>query len=408
MPPSAAERHKLHRVRATGRELGHHESVRRVRETALCAFVAALVVAPGVAAEVAAAPCVGAGIVAIIPPGASGATTLGPAVEASTTTGDSAPTFHDAQYAVDLSRPRRAAAGCVRGTAPGGTHAMTRALERARRRVGRLAPRRSRPGGWRRVRLAPPDHDHLAPRRGAPGGCGRRRDRGNRQLGDADGRRPGRPSATAAASLLVGRARVEADARARRPACGDARVDRLRRGESGAGEAAASTPDDDRPVTKTPPATTTAFLPPTTTARTTTASTTTTAKPKPKKKHATKKKAVQRRPHKPAKGMPLTGTPPLGGAYTLPGRRARRLGRHRTEASGRTSPAAGTTATICSRRSGRLSSQLPTERSSRSAGTASAGGGYGSSITSATTSTTRISPDTRGSRATTAQSTAAM
>jgi len=44
--------------------------VRRVRETALCAFVAALVVAPGAGADLVAAPCVGAGLVAIVPPGA--------------------------------------------------------------------------------------------------------------------------------------------------------------------------------------------------------------------------------------------------------------------------------------------------------------------------------------------------
>ena len=40
--------------------------VRRVRETALCAFVAALVVAHGAAADVDPTSCVGAGLVAIV------------------------------------------------------------------------------------------------------------------------------------------------------------------------------------------------------------------------------------------------------------------------------------------------------------------------------------------------------
>ena len=99
--------------------------VRRVRETALCAFVAALVVAPGAGADLVAAPCVGAGLVAIVPPGATAPTTLGPAITAATTTGAEAATFHDAQYSVDLAEAQAGGAGCVRSTAPGGTHAAS-------------------------------------------------------------------------------------------------------------------------------------------------------------------------------------------------------------------------------------------------------------------------------------------
>jgi len=99
--------------------------VRRVRETALCAFVAALVVAPVAAADVAPAPCVGAGLVAIVPPAATEPTTLGPAITAAATTSADAPTFHDAQYLVDLTNAQAGGAGCVRTSAPGGTHAVS-------------------------------------------------------------------------------------------------------------------------------------------------------------------------------------------------------------------------------------------------------------------------------------------
>src|SRR4051794_34450933 len=80
------------RSRVSSLSLGHHGYVRRVRETALCALVAALVVAHGAAADVVPAPCVGAGLVAIVPPNATEPTTLGPAVTAATTTGADAPT----------------------------------------------------------------------------------------------------------------------------------------------------------------------------------------------------------------------------------------------------------------------------------------------------------------------------
>src|SRR5690349_11205672 len=96
--------------------------VRRVREMALCALVAALVVAPAAAGDVTPAPCVGAGLVAIVPPNATAPTTLGPAITAVTTTGVEAATFHDAQYSVDLVAAQAGGAGCVRSTAPGGTH----------------------------------------------------------------------------------------------------------------------------------------------------------------------------------------------------------------------------------------------------------------------------------------------
>src|SRR3954471_346150 len=113
------------RSRVFSRRLGHHGWVRRVRETALCAFVATLVAAPGAGADVTPAPCVGAGLVAIVPPGATEPITLGPAITAVTTTGVDAPTFHDAQYSVDLTDAQAGGAGCVGATAPGGTHAVS-------------------------------------------------------------------------------------------------------------------------------------------------------------------------------------------------------------------------------------------------------------------------------------------
>src|SRR4051794_18280771 len=113
------------RSRVFSRGLGHHGCVRRVRETALCVFVAALVVAPGAAADVVPMPCVGAGLVAIVPPGVTEPTTLGPAITAATTTSADAATFHDAQYSVDLTDAQAGGAGCVRSTAPGGTHSVS-------------------------------------------------------------------------------------------------------------------------------------------------------------------------------------------------------------------------------------------------------------------------------------------
>src|SRR5690348_4827441 len=99
--------------------------VRRVCETALCALVAALAVATGVAADVTPAPCVGAGLVAIVPPTATTPTTFGPAITAATTTGVDASAFHDAQYSIDLVEAQAGGAGCVRSTSPGGTHAVS-------------------------------------------------------------------------------------------------------------------------------------------------------------------------------------------------------------------------------------------------------------------------------------------
>ena len=113
------------RSRVSSLNLGHHGGVRRVRDTALCAFIAALVVAPGAVADVTPTPCVGAGLVAIVPPNATAPTTLGPAITAATVTGANAPAFHDAQYSVDLADAQAGSAGCVRSTAPAGTHAVS-------------------------------------------------------------------------------------------------------------------------------------------------------------------------------------------------------------------------------------------------------------------------------------------
>jgi murein DD-endopeptidase MepM/ murein hydrolase activator NlpD len=295
--------------------------VRRVRETALCAFVAALVVAPGAAAE-GEAPCVGAGLVAIVQPGATTATTLGPAVEASTTTGDSAPTFHDGQYSVDLTSSEAGAAGCVRTTAPGGTHVVTRdwrvlgVLSGTSLRAD-LVPAGGDGSGWRlrttinTLRIGTREVDAV------PGAAA--------EVSDW-------------ATLTVG-AQVDVPTLAPLRYWAAALELRLTRAHAGLpagtlvliGYAAANHPPAKPAPPPRPPTTTTAPVTTTAPAPTTTAQTTTTPKPKPKptpkptpkpKPKARKpapKKHKRHAPHKPAIGRPLTGTPPLGGSrYVFP------------------------------------------------------------------------------------------
>lgn len=291
--------------------------VRRVRETALCAFVAALVAAPVAAADVSSAPCVGAGLVAIVEPDATVATTIGPAVEASTSTGDSAPALHDPQYSIDLTGAEAGGAGCVRGTAPGGTHAATArwsvlggAVSGASLRAD-LVPATGDGSGWR---LRATINDLRV---------------GTRPVGVVTG-------ATAAVSnwgtLTIG---AQADLPRLQPLRYWAAALELRLththaglpagtlvliGYAAANHAPAKPPPP--PATTTAPVTTTA---PATTAAapTTTAPTTTAPKPKPKQKPKPKPRTQRpakkkRGPRKPSIGQPLTGTPPLGGSYVFP------------------------------------------------------------------------------------------
>ncbi|HET7130148.1 MAG TPA: M23 family metallopeptidase [Gaiellaceae bacterium] len=286
--------------------------MRRVRETALCAFVAALVVAPGAGAEVTAAPCVGAGLVAIVLPGATAATTLGPAVEASTTTGDSVPTFQDTQYAIDLTDAEAGGAGCVRGTAPGGTHAATHAWSVLGVLSGQslradLVPAGGDGSGWHlrttitALRLGTRAVDLVA----------------------------GDTMAVSDWGTLTAGARIELPRLEPLRYWSAALEVRLTRAHAGLpvgtlvliGYAAANHAAA-KPTPPPPPATTTT-APVTTTApaRTTTTEPTTTArkpKQKPKPKPHPAKKKVKPRPHEPAVGQPLTGTPPLAGAYVFP------------------------------------------------------------------------------------------
>jgi murein DD-endopeptidase MepM/ murein hydrolase activator NlpD len=289
--------------------------VRRVRETALCAFVAALVVAPGAFGEVSAAPCVGAGLVAIVPPDATAATTLGPAVEASATTGDSAPTFQDAQYAVDLTDAEAGGAGCVGANAPGGTHAVAHHWSV----LGALS------GDALRADLVP-----------------------------AAGDGTGWHLRTTIAALIVGGRSVDAvagatvavsdwgaltiGAQAELPRLQPLRYWsaalelRLTRAHDGlpagtlvligyaAANRAPAKPPPPPATTTTAPVTTTALAP-------TTTKPAPKSKPKPKPKpraHPTTKnvkkkpKKKKAKPHKPAIGRPLSASPPLRGAYVFP------------------------------------------------------------------------------------------
>jgi murein DD-endopeptidase MepM/ murein hydrolase activator NlpD len=291
--------------------------VRRVRETALCAFVGALVAVPAAAADVAPAPCVGAGLVAIVRPGATEPTTLGPAIVAATTTGDSAPTFRDAQYAVDLTDAEAGAAGCVRTTAPGGTHVMTHrwsvlgAISADSLRAD-LVPAGGDGSRWRlritinALRVGSHTVDVVA------GATAPVDNWGTVTIGAQVDLPRLQPLRYWSAALELKLTRAHAGL----PAGTLVLI-----GYAEANQPPAKPPPP--PPTTTAPGTTTAPTttappPPTTTAHTKTAPTTTTAKPKRKKKHPTKKKAVKRRPHKPATGLPLTGTPPLGGAYLFP------------------------------------------------------------------------------------------
>jgi murein DD-endopeptidase MepM/ murein hydrolase activator NlpD len=312
-------RSRVSEVGASGRKLGHHGCVRRVRGTALCAFVVALVAAPGAGAEVTAAPCVGAGLVAIVSPGATVPTTFGPAVEAATTTGDSTPAFHDAQYAVDLTDAEAGAAGCVRGAAPGGTHVKTGAWSVLGAVSGRsfradLVPAGGDGSGWRlrttitELRVGTRSVDAVA------GATVPVSDWGVLTIGAQADLARVQPLRYWAAALQLRLTRAHSGL----PAGTLVLI-----GYAAANHAPAKPPPPPPPATTTTaPVTTTAPAPTTTTAPAKTTPTTTAPKPKPKpRKHAaTKKPRPKPKPkkHKPAIGQPLTGTPPLGGAYVFP------------------------------------------------------------------------------------------
>ena len=288
--------------------------MRRVRETALCAFVAAFVAAPGAAADVAPTPCVGAGLVAIVPPAASEPTTLGPAITAATSTGDSAPTFHDAQYAVDLNDAAAGGAGCVRTTAPGGTHVMTHrwsvlgAVSGDSLRAD-LVPVGGDGSGWHlrttinALRVGSRTVDVVGGTTTPVGNWG------TLTIGAQVDLPRLQPLRYWSAALELKLTRVHAGL----PAGTLVLI-----GYAAANHAPAKPPPPPPPPPKTAPVTTTAPAPLTTTAPTTTAPTTTVAKPTPKKKHTTKKKPARRAAHKPTTGMRLTGTPALGGSYLFP------------------------------------------------------------------------------------------
>jgi murein DD-endopeptidase MepM/ murein hydrolase activator NlpD len=293
--------------------------VRRVRETALCAFVAALVVAAGAAADVAPAPCVGAGIVAIVPPGATEPTTLGPAITAATTTGADAATFHDSQYSVDLTDAVAGGAGCVRSNAPGGTHAVSHrwsvlgAVSGDSLRAD-LVPTGGDGSGWRlrttiyALRVGTRAVDAVT------GSSVPVSDWGSLTIGaqaDLPKLAPLRYWAAALELKLT-------HAHAGLPAGTLVLI-----GYAAANEAPAKPPPPPPTTTTTTvPARTTTTVPTTTaSAPATTAPTTTTRKPKPPmKKHPPKKKPKppKRAPKKPALGRPLVATPALGGSYVFP------------------------------------------------------------------------------------------
>jgi murein DD-endopeptidase MepM/ murein hydrolase activator NlpD len=297
--------------------------VRRVRETALCALVAALAAVPvAAAADVAPPPCVGAGLVAIISPGATEPTTLGPAIAAATTTGADAPTFHDAEYSVDLTDAQAGGAGCVRSTAPGGTHVV----------AGHWTVLGAVSGDSLRADLVPAAGDGSAWHLRTTIGALRI---GTRTVEAVDG-------ATAAVSdwgtLTIG---AQADLPRLQPlrywaAALELKLTRAHAGLSAGtlvliGYAAANRapavppPPAAAPSTTTTAPVTTATAPTTTTrapsTRTTPTTTTVTTGRKPKhpaKKPHTPKKKPNPVKKKPGVGRPLTGTPPLGGPYVFP------------------------------------------------------------------------------------------
>jgi hypothetical protein len=294
--------------------------VRRVRETALGAFVAALVVAHGAAADVVPTPCVGAGLVAIVTPTATEPSTLGPAVTAAVTTGADAPTFHDAQYAVDLTGAQAGGAGCVRSTAPGGTHAVA--------------------GHWSVLGAVSGDslRADLVPTPGDGSGWHLRT--------TIDGLRVGTRAVDVATgttapvsswgTLTVG---AQSDLPKLQPLRYWAAALELKLTHAHAGlpagtlvligyaaaNRAPAKPAPPLPATTTAPVTTmttptTTTTAPTTTREhsTTTAPTTTTEKPKPPAKKHARKKPKPPKKKTPQIGRPLGGTPPLAGRYVFP------------------------------------------------------------------------------------------
>jgi murein DD-endopeptidase MepM/ murein hydrolase activator NlpD len=86
-------------------------------------LLVALAPAGAARADTSVAPCVAAGLVAVIEPGAPAAVFVGPSVTASAETGTNVPSFQDAATEVDLRDAEVGAAGCVNGSAPGGTSA---------------------------------------------------------------------------------------------------------------------------------------------------------------------------------------------------------------------------------------------------------------------------------------------
>ncbi|HST14328.1 MAG TPA: M23 family metallopeptidase [Gaiellaceae bacterium] len=292
--------------------------MRRVRETALCAFVAALVVAHGAAADVVPTPCVGAGLVAIVPPNATEPTTLGPAVTAAATTGADAPAFHDAQYSVDLTGAQAGGAGCVRSTAPGGTHVVSHqwsvlgAVSGDSLRAD-LVPTAGDGSGWHLrttingLRVGTSSIDLVA------GITAPVSNWGTLTVGAQADLPKLQPLRYWAAALELKLTRAHAGL----PAGTLVLI-----GYASANRAPAKPAPPRLPTTTTAPTTTTK-APTTTTAparTTTTAPTTTTEKPKSKpraKKHMQKKPTLPKK-KTPKVGQPLAGTPPLRDRYVFP------------------------------------------------------------------------------------------
>ena len=290
--------------------------------------------------------------------------TLGPAITTATTTGVDASTFHDAQYSVDLVEAQAGGAGCVRATAPGGTHAVSQhwsvlgAVSGDSLRAD-LVPAAGDGSGWHlrttinALRVGTRSVDVVA------GTTMPVSTWGTLTIGAQANLPRLQPL-----QLLGGSARAEAHACARRPAGRHARADRIRRGEPRAGEAAAaaardhhSAYDDDRGDDDGTP----------------------TGDHDRADHHNREAEAAA---HEEACAEEEAEARGRSAAHwdaaarwpvRLPGRKAAPTGAIRTAASGRMFPAAGTTATTSSRRSAHRSSRLQTGRSSRSVGTASAG-----------------------------------
>jgi murein DD-endopeptidase MepM/ murein hydrolase activator NlpD len=293
--------------------------VRRVRETALCAVAAALVVAHGAAADVTPTPCVGAGLVAIVQPNATTPITLGPAVTAATTTGADAATFHDTQYAVDLTGAQAGGAGCVRTAAPGGTHVVSHrwsvlgAVSGDSLRAD-LVPTSGDGSGWHlrttitNLQVGARTVDVVT------GATTQVSNWGTLTIGAQADLPRLQPLRYWAAALEV---------KLTRPHAGLPAGTLVLIGYAAANQSPAKPPPPP-PATTTVPVTTTAptttVRAPTTTAPTTTAPTTTAPRstPAPKKRVPKTTKKKKTRPRTPTVGMPLEGTPPLGGQYVFP------------------------------------------------------------------------------------------